>query len=136
MRNKRVLIGALGVAGVLGVTASAFTATSTIYDSAVNVGSVTQSQTGITVTDVDYTYDQATDETSAVIVTTSELLDDAAATMKVSVNGGGLQDCDAAAQTDPDNDNVDDGVTDFSVTTCTFGAAVANVTSVQFVVEG
>jgi hypothetical protein len=133
MRSKRALIGALAVAGAL-VVGTAVTATSTIYDGAVHVGSVTQSVAGVTLNDVNYTYTPATDTTTAIDVVTEELLDELAGTLSVSVNGGAYEDCDAPVQTDANTNGTDDGAMDFSDVHCDI-ADTANVTSVRFLVQ-
>ena len=133
MRNHGVLIGAVAVAGAL-VVGSALTATSTIYDPAVHVGSVSQSVAGVTINDVNYTYTPATDTTTAIDVVAEELLDVRAGAMQVSVNGGGYEDCDAPVLTDVNVNGTDDGAMDVSDVHCDV-VDTANVTSVRFLVQ-
>src|SRR3954467_14968598 len=71
MRKHGLLIGAVAAAGAL-VVGSALTASSTIYDPAVHVGSVAQSVSGVTINDVNYSYTPATDTTTAIDVVAEE----------------------------------------------------------------
>src|SRR3954447_19971390 len=133
MRKHGLLIGAVAAAGAL-VVGSALTASSTIYDPAVHVGSVAQSVSGVTINDVNYSYTPATDTTTAIDVVAEELLDVRAGAMQVSVNGGGYQDCDAPVLTDVNSNSVDDGAQDFSDVHCDI-VDTPNVTSVRFLVQ-
>lgn len=132
MRTSSKLIVGLAAVGAVVAGGSAFTATSTIDSSAVHVGSVAQSVSGATITNVAYTYTAATDTTTAISAKAEELL--AAGSVKVSVNNGALQDCTVTV-TDANSDGVDDGAADFSDIACDI-TDTANVTSVRFVVNG
>ncbi|MQB02540.1 MAG: hypothetical protein GEU78_20450, partial [Actinobacteria bacterium] len=72
---------------------SAFTATSTIDDAAINVGSVAQSVSGATFTNVVHTYTAETDTTTALSAKAEELLSTATGVVTVSVNGAAAEDC-------------------------------------------
>jgi hypothetical protein len=133
MGSKRVLIGALAVAGAL-VVGTAVTATSTIYDGSAHVGSVLQTVAGVTVNDVNYTYVPGTDTTEEIDVVVEQLLDEVAGTLQVSVNAGGYVNCDAPVQTDVNTNGADDGAMDFTDVNCDI-ADTPNVTSVRFLVQ-
>jgi hypothetical protein len=134
MRNSSKLILALGTAGVFAAGASAFTATSTIDNAAVHVGSVAQSVSGATITNVAYAYTPESDTTTSVSAKAEQLLPTQDGVVRVSVNGGGLEAC-TVTQTDADTDGVDDGAMDFSDIACDISDTV-DVTSVRFVVNG
>lgn len=134
MRKSTRLVGALAVAGVVAASGSAFTATSTIDDAAINVGSVAQTVSGATITSVVHTYTASTDTTTAISAKAEQLLSTASGVVKVSINDGESQNCTVAV-TDADLDGVDDGAADYSDLACDI-TDVANVTSVRFVVNG
>ena len=134
MKIKRGILAGAVVAGVIAVGGAAFTATSTIDDGAINVGPVSQTVSGATFTNVVHTYTAATDTTTAVSAKAEQLISESDDVVTVSVNGGAAQDC-TVAQTDADLDGVDDGGADFSDVECDI-ADLANVTSLQFVVNG
>ena len=134
MRNSTKLAVALAAAGLVAAGTSAFTATSTIDDPAINVGSVAQTVSGATITNVVHTYTAATDTTISIAAKAEQLLSTNAGVVKVSINDGALQNCTVAV-TDVDLDGVDDGATDYSDLTCDI-TDTANVTSVRFVVNG
>ena len=134
MRNSSKLILALGTAGVIAAGASAFTATSTIDNAAVHVGSVAQSISGATITNVVYSYTPDTDTTTSISAKAEELLPTTAGVVQVSVNGGALEPC-TVSPTDANTDGTDDGTTDYSDITCDI-ANTTNVTNVRFVVNG
>lgn len=131
--TKRVL-GAIAFGAVVATGSSAFTATSTIDDAAINVGSVAQSVSGATFTNVAHTYTAATDTTTALSAKAEQLLSTTAGVVTVSVNSGAAQACTVTV-TDVDEDGVDDGASDFSDIACDI-ADTANVTSIRFVVNG
>lgn len=134
MQKSTKFIAALTVAGFVGLGASAFTATSTIDDPAINVGSVSQSVSGATITNVAHSYTADSDTTTAISAKAEQLLSTAAGVVKVSINGGAAENCTVAV-TDVNADGVDDGATDFSDVACDI-ADTANVTSVRFIVNG
>jgi hypothetical protein len=134
MRNSSKLALALATAGVIAAGASAYTATSTIDNAAVHVGSVAQSVSGATITNVVHSYTPATDTTTAISAKAEELLPETGDVVQVSINGGGLEPC-TVSQTDADTDGSDDGAMDYSDVTCDIADTV-DVTSVRFVVNG
>jgi hypothetical protein len=134
MRNSSRLLLALAIAGVVAASGSAFTATSTIDDLAIHVGSVAQTVSGATITNVTHTYTAATDTTTALSAKAEQLLSTATGVVKVSINDGALETCTVTV-TDVDGDGVDDGAADFSDIACDI-TDTANVTSVRFVVNG
>jgi hypothetical protein len=135
MRNSSKLALGLGMAAVVAAGSSAFTATSTIDQAAVHVGSVAQSVSGATITNVVHAYTPATDTTTAISAKAEELLSTTPGVVQVSINNSpGLQQC-TVSQTDVNEDGVDDGVLDFSNIVCDI-TDTANVTSVRFVVNG
>jgi hypothetical protein len=134
MRNSSKLALGLGMAAVVAAGSSAFTASSTIDDAAVNVGSVAQSVSGAHITNVVHAYTPATDTTTAISAKAEELLSTKEGVVQVSINGGGLQLC-TVAQTDADENGVDDGSMDYSDIACNI-ADTDNVASVRFVVNG
>lgn len=131
--NRSLITGAL-VAGAVALSGSAFTATSTIDDSAINVGSVSQSVSGATFTNVVHTYTSATDTTTAIAAKAEQLLSTTAGVVTVSINGGAPQSC-TVTLTDVAPLGTDEGAGDFSNVACDI-TDVANVTSVAFVVNG
>lgn len=134
MHKSTKFVAALGVAGVVGMSASAFTATSTIDDAAINVGSVAQSVSGATITNVAHAYTADSDTTTAISAKAEQVLSTATGVVKVSINGGASENCTVTV-TDVDADGVDDGATDYSDLSCDI-TDTANVTSVRFVVNG
>jgi hypothetical protein len=134
MRNSSKSVLALGIAGVIAAGASAFTATSTIDNAAVHVGSVEQSVSGANFTNVVHSYTPATDTTTAISAKAEELLSTTAGVVKISVNGGALEPC-TVSQTDANTDGVDDGAMDYSNISCDI-SDTDDVTSVRFVVNG
>jgi hypothetical protein len=134
MQNSSKLTLALGIAAVVAAGSSAFTASSTIDEAAVHVGSVAQSVSGATITNVVHSYTPATDMTTAISAKAEELLSTTAGVVQVSINGGELEPC-LVSQTDADEDGVDDGSMDYSDVACDI-ADQADVTSVRFVVNG
>jgi hypothetical protein len=133
MSNKRIL-GAFALAGLVAAGGSAFTATSTIDDSAINVGSVAQAVSGATITNVAHTYTPATDTTTAISAKAEQLLSTTAGVVKVSINDGELQNC-TVTLTDVAPLGTDEGASDFSNIACDI-TDITNVTSVRFVVNG
>lgn len=134
MKIKHGLIAGAAFAGALALTGSAFTATSTIDDAAVHVGSVSQSVSGATFTDVVHTYTSATDTTTAVSAKAEQLLSTTSGVVTLSVNGGAAQSC-TVSQTDVTPFGTDEGAGDFSSVACDI-TDTANVTSLAFVVNG
>lgn len=134
MRNNKKFIAALGLAGVVAAAGSAYTATSTIDDAAINVGSVAQSVSGATITNVTHGYTASSDTTTAISAKAEELLSTAAGVVTVSINDGAPQECTVTV-TDIAPLGVDGGAADFSDIACDI-ADVTNVTSVRFVVNG
>lgn len=134
MRTKRNTFAAVALAALVAATGSAFTATSTIDDSAINVGSVAQSVSGATFTNVTHTYTAATDTTTALSAKAEELLSTAAGVVTVSVNGAPAEAC-TVTLTDLVPLGTDEGATDYSTVNCDI-ADTANVTSIRFVVNG
>jgi hypothetical protein len=135
MNTKRGLIAGAAVAGAIALGGSAYTATSTIDDPAVNVGSVEQLISGATITNVVHTYTAASDTTTAIDAKAEELLEDGSVT--IEVNGGvpnGAEAC-SVARTDVNADGIDDGAGDFTDITCDIVDTV-NVTSIRFIVNG
>jgi hypothetical protein len=127
MRKSTKLLVAFAAAGTVAAAGSAFTATSTLDDEAINVGSVVQTVSGADFTNVVHTYTAATDTTTAISAKAVQLL--ATDAVKVSINAGPLQDCTVAV-TDEDTPG-----TDYSAITCDI-TDIADVTSVRFVVNG
>lgn len=134
MKIKHGVIAGAVVAGALALTGSAFTATSTIDDAAVNVGSASQTVSGATFTNVVHTYTSATDTTTAVSAKAEQLLSTTSGVVTLSVNGGAAQSC-TVTQTDVAPLGTDEGAGDFSSVACNI-TDTANVTSLAFVVNG
>ncbi len=133
MRKNVKLLGAVAVAGLVAATGSAFTATSTIDDSAINVGSVTQSVSGATFTNVVHAYTASTDTTTSLSGRTAELLSTATGVVKVFLNESATADAAGCTVTAVDTDA--DTVNDASDVTCNITDTV-NLTSIRFVVNG
>jgi hypothetical protein len=125
MRKSTRMVGAAAILGIAVAGGSAFTATSTIDDAAINVGSVAQSVSGATFTNVVHTYTAATDTTTAISATAEELLSTTPGVVKVSINGGALQNCTVTSNEEAPFSNVACDITD-----------ATNVTSIRFVVNG
>lgn len=134
MRRSIKLLGALAIGGVVAAGGSAFTATSTIDKAAINVGSVAQTVSGATITNVVHAYTAATDTTTSLTAKAEQLLSTATGVVKVSINDGAVQNC-TVALTDVAPLGVDDGASDYSTITCDI-TDTAGVTSVRFVVNG
>lgn len=130
MHKSTKFIVALGAAGVVAAAGSAFTATSTIDDPAINVGSVAQSVSGATITNVVHSYTAATDTTTSISAKAEQLLSTTAGVVKVSINDGALEDCTVTL-----TDVEPLGTDDYSTIACDI-TDTANVTSVRFVVNG
>ena len=134
MNMKRSIFAGALVAGVLALAGSAFTATSTIDDGAINVGSVSQTVSGATFTNVNHSYTSATDTTTAISAKAEQLLSTDTGVVTLSVNGGSEQDC-TVTWTDLAPLGTDEGAADFSSIACDITDA-ANVTSLAFTVNG
>lgn len=134
MNTSHKFAATLAVTAVVMAAGSAYTATSTIDDSAINVGSVTQSVSGATITNVVHNYTAATDTTTAISAKAEELLSTATGVVSIAVNGAAPQDC-TVTHTDVAPLGTDDGVSDFSTIECDI-TDVANVTDVRFIVNG
>ena len=134
MTMKRSIFAGAFVAGALALAGSAFTATSTIDDGAINVGSVSQAVSGANFTNVTHSYTAATDTTTAISAKAEELLSKSAGVVTLSVNGGQAGAC-TLTWTDADEDGADDGEADFSNIACDI-ADTANLTSLRFTVNG
>ena len=134
MRKSTKLVVALAAAGTVAAAGSAFTATSTIDDPAINVGSVAQSVSGATITNVVHSYTAATDTTTAISAKAEQLLSTSAGVVKISINDGALETC-TVTLTDIAPLGTDEGADDFSTLNCDI-TDTANVTSVRFVING
>lgn len=134
MQKSAKLTAALLGGTVVAGAGWAFTATSTIDDPAVNVGSVSQSVSGATVTNVVHTYTESTDTTTAISAKVEQMLSTTAGVAKVSINTGTAENCTVTV-TDVAPIGTDDGVSDFSTLACDI-TDTANVTSVRFVING
>ncbi|MCW2735727.1 hypothetical protein [Nocardioides sp.] len=134
MRKSTKILVALVAAGTAAAAGSAFTATSTIDDPAINVGSVVQSVSGATITNVSHSYIAATDTTTEISAKAEQLLSTSAGVVKIGINSEALQDC-TVTLTDVAPLGTDEGAGDFSTITCDI-SDTADVTSVRFVVNG
>ena len=134
MNSKRSIFAGALVAGALALAGSAFTATSTIDQAAMNVGSVSQTVSGATFTNVSHTYTSATDTTTAISAKAEQLLSTAEGVVTLSVNGGSGEPC-TVTHTDAAPIGTDDGAGDFSRIACDI-TDTANLTSLSFTVNG
>jgi hypothetical protein len=126
MRNITKVFGAVAVAGVVAAGGSAFTATSSIDSSQKYVGAVTQAISGVTVTNVQYTTDGATDTTTAVDFHVAQVLA-GGDVVSAALNGGSPVVCtQAAVPAAPATQTSTD-------LACDFGVGVVNVTSLSIV---
>jgi hypothetical protein len=117
MRSTTKLFGALAVSAVVAATGSAFTATSTIDNATKHIGQTGQTISGVDVTNVVYTTDSATDDTSAVSFTIGQALG-TNDTLAVTLNGtAGV--CTPASTT----------------VSCTWATAVHSATALSIVVS-
>jgi hypothetical protein len=124
MRKSVKLITALSIAGLVGIAGSAFTAASTIDQSTKVVGATGQSITGVHVSAVQYTVDNATDATTGVTFHVTEDLDATPATVTATIGNG------STTQTDTCDATVNvGGGTDLA---CTF-TALTGVTTLSIV---
>ena len=131
--NRSILVGA-AVAGTFALTGAAYTATSTIDDSAINVGSVSQTVSGATITNVVHTYTASSDTTTAISAKAEELLSTAAGVVTLSVDGAAAEACTVTV-TDVAPLGTDEGAGDFSSIACDIADTV-NLTSLAFVING
>jgi hypothetical protein len=122
MRKSSKMAMAIAAAGIVAAGASAFTASSTIDNATKHVGATNQAISGVTVTNVAYTWDSATDDTSGVNFHTAEVLA-SNDTMTVSLNNAPAQSC---------TPTVNAGSTDWA---CTWATPVHNATSLSIVVN-
>ncbi|MFC5731613.1 hypothetical protein [Nocardioides vastitatis] len=134
MHQSTKIIAAATAAGFVAFGASAFTATSTLDDSAINVGSVAQTVSGATITNVAHTYTDSTDTTTAISAKAEQLLSTATGVVKVSINSGTAQNC-TVTLTDVAPLGTDEGASDYSTLNCDI-TDVANVTNVRFTING
>lgn len=134
MRKSTKFVVALGAAGVVTAAGTAFTASSSIDDAAINVGSVAQTVSGATITNVSHTYTASSDTTTAISAKAEELLSTTAGVVKVSINDGAAENC-TVTLTDVAPLGVDDGTGDYSSIACDITDTV-HVTSVRFIVNG
>jgi len=122
------IAGAIAAAGIAAAGASAFTASSTIDNANKHVGATAQSISGVHVSNVSYTWDSSTDETSGVAFHTEEQLA-SNDTMTVSLTNGSTGVSSTGDCTPTVNQS---GGTDFA---CTWAAPVANAQSLSIVVN-
>ena len=127
MGNKVKMAGAIAIAGVVAMGASAFTASSTIDNANKYVGATSQTISGVHVSNVTYTWDSATDKTSGVNFHTQEVLG-SNDTMTVSLTDGDGVSSDGSCTPTADQS----GGTDFA---CTWGTPVANAQQLSIVVN-
>lgn len=124
MRKSAKLITALSVAGLIGITGSAFTAASGIDESTKVVGATSQNITGVNVDTVQYIVGAA-DTTTGVEFHVSQDLDANPATITATIGNGTTSQVDTCEATP----NLVDGGTDLS---CTF-AGVTDVDTLSIV---
>lgn len=134
MRNSSKLFVAVAAAGLVATAGTAFTATSTIDDAAINVGSVAQSVSGATFTNVVHTYTASTDTTTALSARTAQVLSTATGVVKVYLNNSPTSDVNCTV-TQVDTTSPADGTPDVSDVACDITDTV-NLTDVRFVVNG
>ena len=139
MRKNFKILGAVAVAGVVATTGSAFTATSTIDKAAINVGSVTQSVSGATFTNVAHTYTSSTDTTTALDAKAEQLLSKTAGVVTVHLNNSLTADTGACTvawtESATGTVGIDDGAADFSSISCDI-SDTSNLANIRFVVNG
>jgi hypothetical protein len=131
MRRSTKLFGALAAAALVTAGASAYTASSTIDNAAKHVGAVAQTISGVTVTNVQYTIDPATDATTKVDFHVSQALtstDVITSTITGTAGTGGATESVACGQTLIGILGADG--TDLA---CTYNTAVTNVTGLAIV---
>jgi hypothetical protein len=126
MRKSTKIMGALTVAGLAAAGSTAFTAASSIDDSATHVGAVTQSITGVTVSDVEYTTNGADETTAVAFHVTEDLVASDVVRATISATTPSASAAVVCVKTDP-------GVG--TELTCTFGSPVANVDKLDIVVS-
>lgn len=129
MRVSTKLLGALAAATIVAAGGSAFTAASTIDNNAKHVGAVAQTISGVTVTNVQYTINPATDATTQVAFHVAEDLkssDVVTATVSGTTGTGGPTEATVCAQTP-----VGSGLG--TTLTCTYTTGVTNVTGFNIV---
>jgi hypothetical protein len=88
MRKSAKLITALSVAGLIGITGSAFTAASSIDQSTKIVGATSQTISGVHVSAVQYTVDNVTDTTTGVTFHVTEDLAANPAAVTATIGNG------------------------------------------------
>lgn len=125
MRKSTKLLGAVAVAGLVAAGGAAFTATSTIDEPNVHVGAVSQSITGVSVSNVDYTIDPDLDKTTSL---TFHVDEDLAVTDKVVATITG----DTVEPATCSQFNNGAAGTDLQ---CTYVTGVVNVTKLDIVVS-
>jgi hypothetical protein len=129
MRKSTRFIGGLAMAGIVAAAGSAFTATSTI-DTQKYVGAVSQSISGVTVTNVQYMVDPVSDKTTKVTFHVAELLG-AGDVVTATIHGTGTPATDSAVCAQAPVPVDSPSSTDL---TCTFAnPGVANVTKLDIV---
>lgn len=77
------------------------------------MGSVAQTVSGATITNVVHSYTEATDTTTSISAKAEQLLSTTAGVVKVSINAGALEDCTVTL-----TDVTDEGAGDFSTIVC------------------
>jgi hypothetical protein len=127
MGKTTKMAGAIAVAGIVAAGASAFTASSTIDNANKYVGATSQTISGVHVSNVSYTWDSATDNTSGVSFHTQEVLG-SNDTMTVSLTDGNGSSSDGSCDPTPGAS----GGTDFA---CTWATPVANAQHLSIVVN-
>lgn len=131
--RKANLFTAVGLVAVVALSGSAFTAESTLDDEAINVGSVAQSVSGATFTNVVHEYTAADDTTTALSGRTAELLSTEAGVVKVFLNASETADVNGCTATPVDTNA--DTIDDASDVVCDI-VDTANLTAIRFVVNG
>jgi hypothetical protein len=125
--NIHKLLGIGVIVAVAGVSGTAFTATSTIDRSAVHQGSVAQGVSGITVSDVSYTFQPDSDTVTKITANAVQDLVADASILTVALNGTAPRPCTgewvpASAE----------GAAAHTAITCDVSGGFANVTEVRF----
>jgi hypothetical protein len=130
MRSSTKLFGALTISGLIAVAGSAFTATSTIDVASQHVGATSQSVSGVSVSNVSYSTDPATDVTSAVSFHVTEDLT-AADTITATITGTTTEPAPGTSSTTCTQTALGAGLgTDLA---CSFSTTLSNVTKLDIV---
>ena len=132
MRSSTKLFGALAISGLIAAAGSAFTANSTIDSPQKFVGATSQSISGVSVSNVSYTTDSASDVTSAVSFHVTQDLA-TADTITATITGTTTDASPVPGTSSATCTHTTPGAGGGTDLSCTFSPTLSNVTKLDIV---